>query len=70
MKKICAYYHMDRACTYAFGDSHNDIPLLKAAEVGIAMGNADPEAKAAADYITDDIRHDGIFNACRHFGLI
>ena len=31
---------------------------------------ADPEAKAAADYITDDIRHDGIFNACRHFGLI
>jgi hydroxymethylpyrimidine pyrophosphatase-like HAD family hydrolase len=34
------------------------------------MGNACPEAKAAADYITDDVDEDGVFNALRHFGVI
>ncbi|MDO4962025.1 MAG: HAD family hydrolase [Eubacteriales bacterium] len=70
MKKLCAYFGVPEADTYAFGDSKNDIPLLMAAGTGIAMGNADPAAKDAADYITDDIARDGILKACRHFGLI
>ncbi len=70
MKRICEYYGIDVKNTYAFGDSHNDIPLLKAAYIGVAMGNADEEAKQAADYVTDDIRHDGVYKACLHFGLI
>ena len=28
------------------------------------------ELKQAADYVTDPIGEDGIWNACRHFGLI
>jgi hydroxymethylpyrimidine pyrophosphatase-like HAD family hydrolase len=43
---------------------------VKAAGIGIAMGNAMDELKRAADYITDAIDQDGIKNACLHFGLI
>lgn len=68
--KLCAYYGIPAAQTYAFGDSENDIEILKAAGTGIAVGNAMPEVKDAADYVTDDIREDGIYKACVKFGLI
>lgn len=54
----------------AFGDSHNDIEMLRAAGIGVAMDNATDECKAAADYITDSCENDGISSALRHFGLI
>jgi Cof subfamily protein (haloacid dehalogenase superfamily) len=44
----------------AFGDAENDISMLKYAGIGVAMGNAAPEVKAAADEITMDNDHDGI----------
>lgn len=53
----------------AFGDGGNDIPMLKHVAISVAMGNASDEVKAIADYITDDVDHDGIFNACVHFQL-
>ena len=56
--------------SYGFGDSANDIAMLKECGVGIAMGNAEPIVKEAADYVTSDIEEDGIFNALMHFGLI
>ncbi len=56
--------------TIAFGDSANDIDMLETAGIGIAMGNASDDAKAHADYITDDLHHDGIYNACRKLHLI
>lgn len=44
----------------AFGDSENDIPMLKLAGLGIAMGNAQPDVIKAADEVTLDNNHDGI----------
>ena len=38
----------------AFGDSYNDISMLSLAGLGIAMGNADDEVKAHADYVIGD----------------
>ena len=40
------------ANTMAIGDNANDVAMLKAAGVGVAVANATVEAKAAADYIT------------------
>ena len=54
----------------AFGDSDNDMDMLEFAEIGVAMGNAEVEVKAVADYVTTDIDEDGIWNACKHFELI
>lgn len=46
--------------TAAFGDAENDIPMLKAAGVGVAMGNASDGVKAAADEVTAGNNDDGI----------
>ena len=56
--------------TYAFGDSNNDISMLKTAGHAIVMGNGTEEAKKEADYITTTVMEDGIWNACRYFNLI
>ena len=55
---------------YAFGDSTNDIEMLEMAGTAIAMGNGADEAKAVADYITDTVDEDGLYNAMKHFELI
>lgn len=54
----------------SFGDSENDVEMLKLSKVGIAMGNAMEVCKIASDYVTDDMYHDGIFNALKHFGFL
>lgn len=58
------------ARTFGFGDSGNDLGMLAAVETAVAMGNAMSEVKALADYVTDDVAHDGTVTAMQHFGLI
>lgn len=67
---FCEYFGIDLAKTMAFGDGGNDISMLQHVGTGIAMGNANPEVKAIADYITDDVDSDGIWNALKHFNVI
>ncbi len=56
--------------TMAFGDGGNDVSIMHAAGIGVAMGNATDEVKSHADYVTADVDHDGISRALRHFGVI
>lgn len=70
IRAVAAHYGISPDEILVFGDGKNDVDMLTHAGFGIAMGNACPEAKAAADYITDPITEDGIFNALRHFGII
>lgn len=68
-----ALAHLGRegnARTFGFGDSGNDLGMLAAVETAVAMGNAMPEVKAVADYVTDDVANDGTVTAMQHFGLI
>ena len=46
--------------TVAFGDDKNDIGMLRMAGIGVAVDNALPEVKAAADYVCDDCDNDGV----------
>ena len=56
--------------TMAIGDSDNDLTMLRAADVSVAMGNGNDNAKAAATWVTTDIHEHGLRNALQHFGLI
>ncbi|OXR46560.1 5-amino-6-(5-phospho-D-ribitylamino)uracil phosphatase YcsE [Nocardia cerradoensis] len=51
---------VDPAAILAFGDMPNDVPMLRMAGHGVAMGNAHPEAQAAADEITASNAEDGV----------
>ena len=52
-----------------FGDSGNDISMFTDDWTKVAMGNAIPELKKLADYVTSDVDKDGIYNACEKLGL-
>ena len=70
MAEIAAYLGLSTDECMAFGDGGNDIPMLRAAGIGIAMGGASDLVKSHADYVTSDVDDDGIYNALVHFGVI
>lgn len=54
----------------AFGDGENDLSMFDAVGTGVAMGNAWDAVKERADMVTDDVDHDGIWNACEKLGML
>ena len=63
----CAALGIDPSEAIAFGDAENDIPMLRAAGIGVAMANAATAVKAAADYVTLSNNDDGIAAALAQF---
>ncbi|HTW82457.1 MAG TPA: Cof-type HAD-IIB family hydrolase [Candidatus Sulfotelmatobacter sp.] len=55
--------------TLAVGDSWNDVPLLEAAAVGVAMGSGPPELLGKADHVVADVAHDGVAEAIERYVL-
>ena len=53
--------------TLAFGDGLNDIYMLRAAGVGVAMANAEDNVKAIADYVTASCDDDGVAEGINKF---
>ena len=60
LRKIAAYYQITCREIMAFGDNYNDLPMLKAAGIGIAMANAPLTVKKAADKVTKTNDEDGV----------
>ena len=44
----------------ACGDSQNDLAMLEAVEVAVAMGNATPEVKQISDFISKSNNESGV----------
>lgn len=70
IEKICRLLDIAREDTYAFGDSANDLEMLAFVAHGVAMGNAAPEVKEAAEYVTASVDEGGIEKGLLHYGLI
>ena len=66
----CRLAGVDPAEAMAFGDAENDIPMLRAAGLGVAMGNANVEVRAAADFVTISNNDNGIAFALERYGIL
>lgn len=60
---------VDKKDSIAFGDSYNDLEMLAYVDTGVAMGNAPEEIKKAADFVTDAVSQDGLYNGFQRLGL-
>lgn len=69
LQAACRALGIDIRDTLAFGDSENDIEMLRAAGVGVAMGNAGEDVKAAADRVTRSNNENGIAAALAELGI-
>ncbi len=66
---LCAYYGIAPKETIAVGDNYNDIPMICRAGLGVAVANAVPEARAAADFVTRGNDEDGVAYVIKKFAL-
>ena len=60
VEEVARGWGISAADVVAFGDMANDIPMLKWAGHGVAMGNANPEVKVIADEVTATNAEDGV----------
>lgn len=57
---LAGHLGLDASDTIAFGDSSNDLSMLRAAGTGVAMGNASEEVKSVCDAVTLTNDQDGV----------
>jgi len=69
IKKLLNILGEDKSSLMACGDGENDLPMLRAAGMAVAMANASDEVKAAADFITRSNEEDGVAYAVEKFIL-
>lgn len=61
---VCRHFNIPVENSIAAGDAPNDISMLKAAGTGVAMANAEPSVKEAANFVTLlDNEHNGLTEA-------
>lgn len=58
---------IDKGEIMTFGDGGNDRGMLRYAGIGVAMGQAADDVKAAADYVTAPVDEDGVAKALKRF---
>ena len=69
LRKLAEIVGVNPDATMAIGDTENDLAIIEAAGIGVAMGNATDAVKARADYVTTTNTKDGVAAAIEHFIL-
>lgn len=69
LKKVCEYCGVDISEAIAAGDELNDMSMIEAAGLGVAMGNAHNAIKAAANHITLTNDENGLAATIKEFML-
>ncbi|MEZ4574166.1 MAG: HAD hydrolase family protein [Vampirovibrionales bacterium] len=63
LAQLMADWHLPVEAVMAVGDQENDLSMIRAAGLGVAMGNAPDHVKAEADFVTSDIQSEGVIAA-------
>lgn len=64
---LCSLWKINKSEVLTIGDQNNDIDLVQAGGIGVAMGNGTEELKKCADFITDTVENDGFVKAVDKF---
>ena len=67
---VLDYYGFSKDEAIAFGDGGNDIEMLEAVGIGIAMGNANEKVREKANDVCRSVEEDGIYYYCLESGLL
>lgn len=68
VKMLCSALNVTVENAVAVGDAANDLSMIEAAGIGVAMANGTDQVKASADYVTTrDNNHDGIAEVVARF---
>ena len=66
---VAEHFGIARSETVAVGDSGNDLSMIQWAGVGVAMANASPDVRAAADWIAPAALDDGVVHVVERYVL-
>lgn len=69
LERLCKDYDIPADRVMAVGDSRNDVPMMRWAGIGVAMGNALPEVRQAVSHVTDSNDADGVARAIERYVL-
>ncbi len=67
VKALGEYLGIKQEAIICIGDAGNDLDMIQYAGLGVAMGNAFEEVKAAADYVTFNNDEDGVAHVIEKF---
>lgn len=70
IEALVNHLHYSMEETMAFGDGENDIEMLHAVCLGVAMGNAPQNVKREADMVTTSVDENGIIHALQPVGVL
>ncbi len=69
LARLCADLDIPADRVLAIGDSRNDVPMLRWAGIGVAMGNAPLEVRRAVERVTAPCDRDGVARAIERYAL-
>ncbi|MBO7745182.1 HAD family phosphatase [Paenibacillus sp. MWE-103] len=69
IREVCGLLGIDMSQVAAMGDSLNDIAMIREAGLGVAMGNAQDEVKAAADVVNVTNEEDAVARLLQDYVL-
>ena len=68
--RVARYLGVEAGDTYGFGDSMNDLEMIRTVGTGVCMANGSEELKAESDLICPAVEEDGLAKAFAKLGLI
>ena len=70
LHELAQHYQVPLEQVMSIGDNFNDLPMLKKAGIGVAMGNAPQEVKEGAAVVTKTNNENGAGHAVETYVLI
>ena len=70
IRRICEHLGIPVEKTYGFGDSMNDLEMIRTVGTGVCMANGAEALKAVSDLVCPSVEEDGLMEAFRQLGLM